>query len=398
MGLKENERDREREREPARRSAEENMQPPRTSRRRAMAGGSEGQRQRPRARRPELEEQASGQTGRKSSRRIPAAASTSATTKEDDAVTSVRTHSLTPLTRWPPTNLSSHEELPHQHAVELIARGAPSHKGRKRSIPHAPDQFYALFATTTGNHGGETDAANLHESMVQLMTLRMQAQGHATYPWETLEQPSYSFFYGQRSGTITLNHWASVASVLPPTITLRDSRTVPRLIDLDRIFERLKDLQAGLEDDDEGLLYRNLYRKLLRDPDKVVGPHRTLDKQITDLILVLSRPDWINFTDPKNQVVTRFIFDTSEANQTQYHKFFHQLLLSLELELRIHSPQHGDWAKEKLLKQIPPTIQWNLALARRWRENVRVEEFGYTPDQSKSKTGVQFAGPGPDIE
>ena len=138
--------------------------------------------------------------------------------------------------------------------------------------------------------------------------------------------------------------------------------------------------------------------------EKHFNPHRTLDKQITDLILVLSRPDWIDLTNPRNQVVTRFIFECGggeeeeaagdERQQTQqqgkrqheerYRKFFHQLLLSLELELRIQSRQHGDWAKEKLLMQIPPSIQWNLALARRWRQNVRVDAFGKTSDQSMS--------------
>jgi hypothetical protein len=140
------------------------------------------------------------------------------------------------------------------------------------------------------------------------------------------------------------------------------------------------ELQSGLEDDDEGLLYKILYKRMLRDPDKVLGPHRTLDKQITDLILVLSRPDWIDFSNSKNQVVTRFIFD-GDSDPEAYRKFFHQLLLSLELDLRIHSRQHGDWAKEKLLRQIPPSIQWDLAVARRWREYVWVDDYGKRPDQ-----------------
>ncbi|KAG8423214.1 hypothetical protein J3458_000126 [Metarhizium acridum] len=151
---------------------------------------------------------------------------------------------------------------------------------------------------------------------------------------------------------------------------------------LSHILERLKELQAGLEDDDEGLLYRILYKRILRDPERILNPHKTLDKQITDLLLVLSRPDWIDFTEPKNQVVTRFIFNPEEINPDVYRKFFHQLLLSLELELRIHSRSHGEWARERLLGQIPPTIRWNLALARRWREHVRVDGFGSMPEQT----------------
>lgn len=247
-----------------------------------------------------------------------------------------------------------------------------------------PERYYVLYTTTTGNREGGKDAVGLHESMTQLMTMRMQSHDHATYPWETLEQPSYSFHYGRLPGTITLNQWASTASVIPPAIALRDSGVMPRPMNLEHIFERLQELREGLEDDDPDLLYRILYKRILRDPERILNPHKTLDKQITDLILVLSRPDWIDFTNPRNQVVTRFIFNGEQGHdgyEERYRRFFHQLLLSLELEMRIQSRQHGDWAKEKLLMQIPPSIQWNLALARRWRQNVRVDKFGKTPDQ-----------------
>lgn len=265
-------------------------------------------------------------------------------------------------------------------------------------MPHAPECF-ALYAITKGE---ESDIAPLGGSMTVLMTMRMQSTEAAVYPWETLEQPSYSFYYGYLPGTITLNQWTCMASVLPPAIALRDPGVVPRPIALEDIFERLQELRSGLEDDDLELLYKVLYKRILRDPDRMFSPHKTLDRQITDLILVLSRSDWIDFTNPRNQVVTRFIFDHSaeveqnieerEAFNEQYQRFFHQLLLSLELDLRIQSRQHGEWAKEKLLGQIPPRVRWGLALARRWRQNVRVESFGKTPDLSKFYTGYEKGG------
>ncbi|GAB0135536.1 hypothetical protein EsDP_00003871 [Epichloe bromicola] len=286
------------------------------------------------------------------------------------------------LTQWPPPGLSNEEDLPPPYAMELIARGAPVHKGYKRPIPHAPEHYYALYTITSSANADDTDGASIHDSMTPLMTLRLQGTGRASHAWETLEQPSCAFLYGARPGTITLNQWVSMSSSLPPTIALRDSGVVPRTMDLYRIMERLQELQAGLEDDDENLLYRILYKRILRDPDRILNPHRTLDKQITDLLLVLSRPDWIDFTEAKNQVVTRFIFNSEFVNPEVYRKFFHQLLLSLELDMRIHSRQHGEWAKEKLLGQIPPTIRWNLALARRWRENVRIDGFGGMAEQT----------------
>lgn len=276
--------------------------------------------------------------------------------------------------------MSSREDLSLGQAMELISRGVPAFRGYKRPIPHASDQYYALFASAAGNKGEDTDVANQHDAMTQLMTLRLLGPGPAVYPWETLEQPSYAFFYGYRPGTITINQWAALSSVVPLSIALRDPGVAPREVELDQVLERIKELERGLEDDDEELMYRNLYRRFLRDPDKLFNPHKTLDKQITDLILVLSAPTWIDFTVPRHQIVTRFIFDTEPENHKTCLKFFHQLLLSMELDLRINSQQHLPEAKEKLLSQIPPTIQWSLALARRWRDYVRVDSYGKTAD------------------
>lgn len=268
--------------------------------------------------------------------------------------------------------------------MQFICRGVPAHKGHQRPIPHVTDDYYSLYTTTAGNRGDETDGINQHDSMTQLMTLKTQGTGRATYPWETLEQPSYSFYFGGRSGTVTLNQWASTASVLPPHIGVRDSGVIPRDVDLVQIFRRLKELEGGLEDNDMDRMYKNLYKKFLKDPDRLLSPHKTLDRQITDLIYVLSRPDhWIDFANPKNHIITRFIFDTGNVNNEQYAKFFHQLLLSMELDLRINSRQHSETAKEALLEHLPPTIRWDLALSKRWRENVRVEAYGSTADQSK---------------
>lgn len=268
--------------------------------------------------------------------------------------------------------------------MELICKGVPVFKGHIRPVPHARDDCYETYATVAGTRGDNTDRVNQHDSMTQLMTMRTMGPGRAAIPWATMEQPSYTFYFGQRPGTVSINQWAATASARPPPIALRDSGVAPREVDLVRIFGRLKDLELGLEDDDMDYMYKNLYRRFLKDPDRVLSPHKSLDKQITDLILVLSRPGyWIDFSLPKNQIVTRFIFDTAHINHAQYLKFFHQLLLSMELDLRIHSTQHDEWAKEKLLETLPPAIRWNLALSRRWRENVRIEAYGSTADQGE---------------
>ncbi|KAM3550276.1 hypothetical protein ARSEF4850_008428 [Beauveria asiatica] len=291
---------------------------------------------------------------------------------------------LTPLSEWPPAGMNPQQELSRDQAIALIARGAPSHKGYRRAVPHVSQQFFALYAASSGNRGDEaTDRVNLHDAMVQLMTFRMAGPGEISSPWSTLEQPSCAYLHGARPGTITLNHWASMVSEFPERITLRDSGIIPRALTLEQVFERLRELQVEREDLDEGTLYRTLYRRILRDPDRILNPRKSLEKQITDLIMALSRPDWIDFTDPKNQVVTRFIFDPFPEDHDRYLAFFHQLLLSMELNARIHNKQHSDYAKDKLLQQMPPTIRWNLALARRWSDYIRVHSYGPTVDDIK---------------
>ncbi|KXJ96987.1 hypothetical protein Micbo1qcDRAFT_4675 [Microdochium bolleyi] len=389
------------------------------------------------------------------------------------------------LSSWPPSGMSSTEELRLGPAMELIARGVPAFKGHRRAIPHAspPEAYFALYTTTAGTHGDESDAATLHDSMTALSTLRTvttattntsssanggSATGNtdkekgsadksssttAVYPWETLEQPSMAFAYGKRPGTITLNHWVSKSSSFPTGIPLRDPGAPPRAVDLIVILDRLKELEHGLERDEERDTEENmyrLYRRFLKDPDARTAsrPHKKpVPMQIMDLVMALSsnsvvstaspppsrrgpsgsqagagagaaadqngyvtygtgEPDlelgkvssggagrgaggggggmskaWIDFTNPRNQVVTKFIYDTSPENYDACTRFFYQLLLGLELELRINSPRHEAAAKERLMAQIPPRIQYDMALARRWRDYVRIEHWGHTADE-----------------
>lgn len=289
--------------------------------------------------------------------------------------------------------------------MELISRGVPHFKGHKRRIPHASDQYYGLYATVNVDHDEEQndDAVDPHNAMIQLMSLRMHGSGFPVLPWETLEQPSMACGFGYRPGTITLNRWVAYSSVMP-VLTLRDAGAgARREVGLAQIFERLRELEAGYPDPtDEVQMYNRLYRRFLRDPDRLQSPHRPLAKQIEDLIQALSGADLVDLTNPRNQVVTKFIYDAATASESpearaQYTAFFYQLLLALELDLRINNPPLEDEAgggghdeasratREKLIAMIPPRIQWNLALARRWRHHIRVEDWGDDPDQVRLK-------------
>jgi hypothetical protein len=268
--------------------------------------------------------------------------------------------------------------------MELIVSGAPVYKGYRHSIPHASDSYYNLYATCEGNRDIGNDRSDPYHTAFAASSFRLQAPVPASRPWETLEQPSLAFCYGDRPGTITLNHWVSLSGNVNPTIELRDLGVKPRDVELSTILKRLIHLESGFEEDYEDLMYKNLYKNLLKDPDRYFSPHKAMEKQIADLIIVLSRPEWIDFSRPENQVVAKYFANATYTDQGRYKAFFHQLLLSTELDLRIHSKHHADWAKEKLLSQLPPCIAWDLALARKWRDCMTIERFktGGDPEQS----------------
>lgn len=127
-------------------------------------------------------------------------------------------------------------------------------------------------------------------------------------------------------------------------------------------------------------MYRYLYSTLIEDPERFSDhPHIGIEQQMDDLIQVLSNPSWKDFSNPKNQVVAKF-FDSPD--QLRKQEFFHQLLLSVELFLRVHSEKHTDKFKRKLMLQLPPTIAWDLAVAQRWLENMEITKTRTSANQS----------------
>jgi hypothetical protein len=274
--------------------------------------------------------------------------------------------------------------------MESICSGVPVFKGHRRPIPHASEEYYTLYATIVGNGGVDNDRAAPYNTAFAACSFPLQNKEPALHPWETLEQPSMSFYYGTQPGTITLNHWVGLSGHPAPAIELRDPGVKPREVELSTILERLIYLEKGFEEDYEELMYKNLYKNLLRDPDKYTKPHKGMETQIADLITVLSRAEWIDFSQPENQVVAKFFANATDTDHGRYKTFFHQLLLSMELDCRIHSKHHADWAKEKLLSQLPPCIAWDLALARKWHECMTIEKFKTGGDPETSKCFCTF--------
>jgi hypothetical protein len=289
------------------------------------------------------------------------------------------------LTAWPPPGLKPDGTLSEGRALELITIGAPVFKGHRLAVPHTENEYFAYYATAGGHGWSGDDRSAPFTSAFAAHSFRLAGPGPSALPWESLEQPSMSFCYGARPGTCSLNHWVGLSGRPNAYIELRDPSLAPREVKLGAILERLTDLEDEFEEDREDVLYKILYRTLLEDPDKRRKPHKPMEKQIADLIVVLSRKEWIDFSRPENQVVAKFFANAAYADEGRYKLFFHQLLLSMELDLRISSRNHQEWAKGKLLSQLPPRIAWDLVLARKWRECMSIRRYaaGGDPEQSE---------------
>ena len=105
----------------------------------------------------------------------------------------------------------------------------------------------------------------------------------------------------------------------------------------------------------------------------------SMEQQIQDLIDILLNPQWLDFSNPRNQVVAKW-FDSPDQRKKQ--EFFHQLLLSVELYLRIHSQQHSSKAKQKFILELHPAIAWDLAVAQRWLDNMSITKKRESKTQS----------------
>ncbi|PHH50717.1 putative sugar kinase YDR109C [Ceratocystis fimbriata CBS 114723] len=288
--------------------------------------------------------------------------------------------------RWPPSGVSKDDALSERRANSLIARGASTHRGFKKSIPNADKTFYRCYSASSCKNNSLTGRANNQKIMADMQTMVLQGVDPESRwsPWETVEQPSYTFHHGHLPGTITLNQWAWSASVVPEAIRHRKSSIELRDVDLVDIFQRIHELQdcTVFDVDDEDVMYK----RFLRDPEPKMrfhGPNATrpLERQVTDLIHVLSRNDWIDFSQRKNQLVTQFIASNSPDKEEDLHKFYHQLVLTLELLFRLTHRRFPADQRKRMTTEIPPMIQWSLALARRWKEGVRIDSFSHYIDE-----------------
>lgn len=279
--------------------------------------------------------------------------------------------------QWPPRGYTIDSLLDQTVAEELVCTGASIFRGRVEDAPGAPDGYYRFYAIMEGDDSERNDRARyLHEAYKDI-TLAQTTLSDSPYPWLSLEQPCMAYAFGWMPGTTTLNYKVSLSGNLKTKLKYGVGTIQPRKIKLGHILERLRNSEKGFQNDVPEELYHDLHGTLLENssPDGNTG----LEKQITDLIIVLMKEDWVDFSQPKNHVVAKF-FDAKDS--TRKTKFFHQLLLSVELYMRIHHDTHMDKAKRALITALPPKVAWDLALAERWQENMTIKRSRTSRDES----------------
>ena len=92
------------------------------------------------------------------------------------------------------------------------------------------------------------------------------------------------------------------------------------------------------------------------------------------LVAALNSPIWIDFRDPRSQILAHY-FDTDDIKKEEY--FYQQLLLSLELFLRIQTATKWMDASEEqsVISCIPEKVAWDLALAKIWQKTMLFESL-----------------------
>ncbi len=104
-----------------------------------------------------------------------------------------------------------------------------------------------------------------------------------------------------------------------------------------------------------------------------------MGQQIAVLVEVLDAPYWIDFSDPEAHVIAAY-YDHEDPEVTQL--FFHQLMLGVELHLRIEGAHFDDFEKHRFLSRLPDRVAWSVALTRIWVANVSTKQAKHTQFES----------------
>lgn len=148
---------------------------------------------------------------------------------------------------WPPPGLNYHSKLTSEEAEMLICKGACVFEGFLSQVPHgsAGHVRYNASASTSGRGKNVPPACTSSEQLGRMAIVRIDSM-ECCSPWEFLAQPVMTSPFGAQPGTITLDHWVSMAG--HPVVLVDDTEeglVKPREMEFFDVLNRLKQLQQG---------------------------------------------------------------------------------------------------------------------------------------------------------
>ena len=97
-----------------------------------------------------------------------------------------------------------------------------------------------------------------------------------------------------------------------------------------------------------------------------------VEKEIDTLTTVLNLPIWSDFTKAEAQLIVTY-YAGQDSGTASF--FFLQLLLSMELFLRIREEIYDQKQKVQFLARLPPRVAWSVVMAQIWMSKVVIERF-----------------------
>ncbi len=150
---------------------------------------------------------------------------------------------------WPPWGLEYESKLSSLEAEIQICKGACLFEGVLSQASHASSGHirYNCFVSTSEGKSIPDSPSSEH---LESMSIACIEAVECCSPWEFLAQPVMASQFGIQPGTITLDHWVSLAG---QPVVLGDSDLVgvrPRKMSFYDVLDRLKRLQHGEIDGD----------------------------------------------------------------------------------------------------------------------------------------------------
>lgn len=282
--------------------------------------------------------------------------------------------SRAPIT-WPPHGLTASSVLNVDEAASLIAQGAVHFRGFSKSAHHAADpnaHFFPLLGLEDGQR--ILEAGPSAETLGDCASFSLDESLDAPEIWNTLEQPSMTLCFGRYAGTMTFSRYIGAKNDPAPQVN-RSTKILLRRMEILQIFERLRFLQDArgvpFEPSEQEAAY--LYDQLIFDPESN-SMNGTLERDIGLLSTFLEDPNWTDFSDGGKQFVAiHFALEGGEYD-LQAEAFFHQILLSTELDRRISLQRvYTSHGTEQWMTTLSRKVAWSVAISRRFFQNLAFE-------------------------